>query len=143
MLNTEYKLIAKCLANRALKYMWELIHLDQTGFLPGRYIGENINKIISIIQQAEINGIPGILIAIDFEKAYNFLEWSFIEKTLEFFNFGTSYISWIKLYIMVPLVPLLTMDGFLNTLIYQGVLGKDAPSLLICLCWLQKYWLLI
>ena len=24
------------------------------------------------------------------------MEWSFIEKTLEFFNFGTSYISWIK-----------------------------------------------
>ena len=137
------KLLAKCLANRALKYIGELIHLDQTGFLPGRYIGENINKIISMIQQAEINGVSGILTAIDFEKAYNFLEWSFIEKTLEFFNFGTSYTSWIKTYIMVPVVPLLTMDGFLNTLIYQGVLGKDAPSLLICLCWLQKYWLLI
>ena len=48
LLNTEYKLDAKCLANRALKYMGELIHLDQTGFLPWRYIGENINKIISI-----------------------------------------------------------------------------------------------
>ena len=34
---------------------------------------------------------------------------------------------------MVPLAPLLTMDGFLNTLIYQGVLGKDAPlPLFVC-----------
>ena len=67
-LNTEYKLIAKCLAYRALKYMGELINLDQTGFLPGRYIGENTSKIICIIQQAEINGVPGILIATSYSN---------------------------------------------------------------------------
>ena len=34
---------------------------------------------------------------IDFEKAFDTVEWSFIWKTLDYFNFGPSLISWIQL----------------------------------------------
>ena len=96
LLNTEYKLVAKCLANRIIGHLDDLIHSDQTGFLPGRYIGENINKIFSLMQQAEINNFPALLLAIDFEKAYDYLERPFIEKTLDYFGFGASFILWVK-----------------------------------------------
>ena len=42
--------------------------------------------------------IPGLLLFIDFEKAFDTKEWSFIEKTLKYFNFGTSLVTWIKLF---------------------------------------------
>ena len=96
LLNMEYKLIAKCLAIRVKKVMGSLINLDQTGFLEGRYISENINKILSILQQTEKLNLPAILLTVDFEKAYDYLEWAFIEKTLNFFNFGPSYLNWVK-----------------------------------------------
>ena len=40
--------------------------------------------------------IPGILVALDFRKAFDSLEWSFIMKTLDSFNFGTSIKRWVS-----------------------------------------------
>ena len=40
----------------------------------------------------------GLLQFIDFEKAFDSLEWSFIEKTLNYYNFGSSLVGWIRLF---------------------------------------------
>ena len=44
----------------------------------------------------EEKNIPGLLLLIDFEKAFDTVEWSFIDKCLKYFNFGASLRSWIK-----------------------------------------------
>ena len=80
------------------KVLPNLINNDQTGFLIGRSIGKNVRLIDSIITYAESQNIPGILLFIDFEKAFDTLEWNFIEKTLRYYNFGDSLITWIKLF---------------------------------------------
>ena len=51
-----------------------IIHTDQRGFIPGRYIGENITEILSIIDKLEIEDKPGLLISFDFYKAFNTIE---------------------------------------------------------------------
>ena len=38
------------------------------------------------------------MLFIDFEKAFDTLEWNFIEKTLRYYNFGDSLITWVKLF---------------------------------------------
>ena len=38
----------------------------------------------------------GIMTAIDFEKAFDSLNWNFLLKSLEFFGFGNSFLGWIK-----------------------------------------------
>ena len=38
----------------------------------------------------------GIMTAIDFEKAFDSLNWNFLHKSLEFFGFGGSFLRWIK-----------------------------------------------
>ena len=73
-----------------------IINPDQTGFLKGRFIGENIRLIDGVIDYTEFKGIPGLLLFVDFEKAFDTLEWSFIVKTLHYYNFGPSFISWVK-----------------------------------------------
>ncbi len=40
--------------------------------------------------------LPSVIIGIDFEKAFNSLEWSFVERTLNVFNFGPSIITLYK-----------------------------------------------
>ena len=62
-----------------------------------RFIGENIMLLNSILSYTDIEKIPGLLLFIDFEKAFDTLEWSLIEKTLKYYNFGDSLILWIKL----------------------------------------------
>ena len=47
-----------------------------------RTIGENIRLIDSIIKYASTKQIPGLLLFIDFEKAFDSIEWLFIERTL-------------------------------------------------------------
>ena len=42
--------------------------------------------------------IPGLLLFVDFEKAFDSLEWSFIEKTLNYYKFGSSLVAWIRLF---------------------------------------------
>ena len=39
----------------------------------------------------------GLLMLIDFKKAFDSISWKFIYKVLKFFKFPDSYIKWIKL----------------------------------------------
>ena len=80
------------------KVLQKLINNDQTGFLKGRFIGENIGLIVSIIHYANTKQIPGLLLFIDFEKAFDSIEWAFIEKTLNYYNFGSSLVAWFRLF---------------------------------------------
>lgn len=76
--------------------LYKLINEDQTGFLKGRFIGENVRMIYDIMQYTEQNQIPGLLMLIDFEKAFDTISWKFIYQTLDFFNFGASIKNWIQ-----------------------------------------------
>ena len=48
LLNQDYKLLAKLIAERIKPHLKKLINIDQTGFIKGRYIGQNITNIIDI-----------------------------------------------------------------------------------------------
>ena len=76
----------------------KLIDNDQTSFIKGRFIEENILLIDSIIKYASSKNIPGLLLFVDFEKAFDSLDWTFIIRTLGNFGFGPSFIHWIKLF---------------------------------------------
>jgi len=45
----------------------------------------------------DVNRIPGIILFIDFEKAFDTLEWSFLHRTLEIFNFGPKIRKWVSI----------------------------------------------
>ena len=42
--------------------------------------------------------IPGLLMLIDFEKAFDSVSWNFLYSTLALFGFDEAFISWIKLF---------------------------------------------
>ena len=60
------------------------------------YIGENIRLTDSIIKSASQQHIPSLLLFIDFEKAFDSLEWSLINRTFQYFGFGPSLTNWIR-----------------------------------------------
>ena len=97
LLNNIYKIASGSIANRLKQVLSKLINSDQTGFIQGRYIGENSRLIYDILHHAEENDIPGILLIIDFEKAFDSVSWTFIEKVFEYFKFGADIKNWIKI----------------------------------------------
>ena len=97
-MNCDYKIAAKSIASRIKRVLPSVINSDQTGFQKNRFIGENIRLLNSILSYTDIEKLPGLLLFIDFEKAFDTLEWTFVEKTLKYYNFGNSLISWIKLF---------------------------------------------
>jgi hypothetical protein len=42
----------------------------------------------------EEDDVPGLLVLLDFEKAFDTVEWSFLYKTLQFLGFGEFFCSW-------------------------------------------------
>lgn len=98
LLDTVYKIASGTIANRLKLVLDTIISKDQTGFLKGRYIGENTRLVYDLLKYTEENDIPGLLLLIDFEKAFDSLSWAFIHKALKFLNFGESVRKWIEVF---------------------------------------------
>ena len=78
LLNTDYKIIAEVMANRLKSVLQQIIHIDQTGFMKGRNIGCNIRTIIDLIDYCDANDIPGSIILLDIEKAFDSVEHDYL-----------------------------------------------------------------
>ena len=72
-LNCDYKVAAKAIANRLKRVVPKLVNSEQTGFMKGRFFGENIRLIDSMISFAGTKNIPGLLLFLDFQKALGLL----------------------------------------------------------------------
>ncbi len=98
LLNTDYKIIAKLIVNRIKTVLPLIINEDQTEYLKDRYSGENIRLLQDVTfytEQRHINTI--LLLCIDFEKAFDSLNWEFLIKVLKHVNFGEDIIDLIKM----------------------------------------------
>ena len=96
LLNTDYKLLSKVLAERLKTVLPQIINSDQKGCVKGRYIGENIRMIDDILYEIENNGLDSVILQLDQEKAFDRVEWEWLYKTLESFNFGEKFIGYLK-----------------------------------------------
>ena len=81
-----------------IPFLQKLISHDQTGFIKNRFIGDNIRLIDVVIKYTAAKNIPGLLLFLDFEKAFDTPEWPFIQRTLQHFGFGLSFQKWIKIF---------------------------------------------
>ena len=98
LLNIDYKILAGVIAKRVQKYLDLLISNSQKGFVSGRYIGECTRTVSDLISKLKSRRMSGILLLIDFEKAFDSLEWNFINKTLRYFNFGDNIMKWVNIF---------------------------------------------
>ena len=113
LLNVIYKLASDCIAERIKSVLDKLISKDQTGFLSGRYIGENTRLIHDILHLTENLNIPGLLLIVDFEKAFDSISWKLIMNVLDFFNFGDSIKKWINVFYN-DISSVVVQNGFLS-----------------------------
>ena len=97
LLNIDYKILSKVMAERLKLVLHEIIHPDQRGCVPGRYIGENIRHIDDVLFEIENGSKHPLILMLDQEKAFDRVEWDWLFSTMKKFNFGDRFISWLNI----------------------------------------------
>ena len=62
--------MSEVIASRLKIVLPSIIHYNQTGFIKDRYIGQMVRSIFDIMEFTLKKNIPGIMISLDFQKAY-------------------------------------------------------------------------
>ena len=133
LLNCIYKIASGIIANRIKGTLQKLIHTDQTGFIAGKYIGENTRLVYDTMHHTEIKSISGLLLLVDFEKAFDSVSWAFIYKVLKFYGFGNSLILWIKVLNQNAMLTV-NQGGNLTFFTYRPWLPSGRSSITISIC---------
>ena len=95
--NTLYKLVSRIIVQRLKPYMAEVINPYQAGFVLGQRTSDNIIIVQEVIRTLiSRRGQTGyVALKLDLEKAYDRLEWHYIQDTLEFFQLPPTLITLI------------------------------------------------
>ena len=92
-MNCDYKIISNLLAERLKNVLIKLIHPDQKGLIKGRNISETNRMIRDIIQYVDEEDEEGIIVFLDQQKAFDRVEWGWVDFVLKAFNFR----GWIQM----------------------------------------------
>lgn len=93
--STIYKVIAKILTNRIKRVLNSIIGCSQSLFIEGRNISDNIllsHKLFKGYTRKWIS--PRCVLKVDIRKAYDTLEWSFLQAMLNELGFPQKFIQW-------------------------------------------------
>lgn len=94
ILGTIYKIIAKTMAIRLQQLLNTIIRSNQIGFFEGRSIIGNVFFAFESMEWAIESNQPMVMLLLDFEKAYNKVEWGFLEGTMAAMAFCNTWIKW-------------------------------------------------
>ena len=97
LLNTDYKIIEKAVANKMIPALPCIIHQDQRGFMKERRISVNIRKILDIMYQAKKEDLEAVILSLDFVKCFDKCSFSILHGSLDFFQFGQVVKDWTKI----------------------------------------------
>ena len=94
LVNVDAKIMSKVTATRLKNVLPQIIHHNQAGFVKDRYGGETVHSIFDIMHFMAEENLPGLMIFIDFQKAFDTIKWSYLQRCSESFNFGPEFIRW-------------------------------------------------
>ena len=97
LLNSDYKIYAKILANRLQPFLEKIISPQQSAYIKGRSIMNNTKTICDVIAYTDKKKISGLLACIDFEKAFDSLDHRALKDILKQFGFTIKFIEMIEI----------------------------------------------
>lgn len=95
LLNCSFKIFTKVLTNRLSKILEHLIASNQTAFIKGRYILESVVTAHEVLHSVHSGGESGLIIKLDYEKAFDRVNLDFLAELLKLRGFGSRWLGWI------------------------------------------------
>ena len=116
LLNTDYKILTKVIANKIKPYLKDLVHPDQQCSIKDRNINNHNHFIRDLIYYAKDKNIAASILALDQEKAFDRVSHSYLHKILHKNNLGNYVCDWIKIIYKNPISKLL-----INNTLSEGI----------------------
>ncbi|XP_009335445.1 uncharacterized protein LOC103928158 [Pyrus x bretschneideri] len=91
-----YKIVAKTLVSRLREVMGSTISPHQGGFVKGRQILDAVLIANELVEEVRQKKEEGLMFKIDFEKAYDHVEWRFLDEILQRKGFGNRWRKWVQ-----------------------------------------------
>jgi hypothetical protein len=95
LINCSFKIFAKALNNRLETISDRLLAPNQTAFVKGRYILVSVVSVHEIIHDTVKKGQKGLVLKLDYEKAYDRVDWQFLEEMMSIRGFGPKWRGWV------------------------------------------------
>lgn len=96
LINSMYKIISECLANRSKKVIEKIISPPQSAFIGDRNIFESILTCNEMIHSMKKIRAGSFIFKVDFEKAFDCVRWDFLLDMMDKMGFGSKWIGWIR-----------------------------------------------
>ena len=109
LLNVDYKIATKVIANRLAASSNQ--SSNQTGYVKNRYIGENVRLLSDVIDYTKAKQTQGIALFLDLQEAFDSVEWEYLHKVLDVFNFKQDFKRWVKVF-YTDISSCVTNNGF-------------------------------
>eukprot|EP00253_Pinus_taeda_P006750 PITA_06750 len=100
--NVIYKIISKVIANRLKMILPGIISEEQSGYVEGRQIFDNILLAQEMIHSLHSRKVVGMLTQLDLSKSYDKVSWEYLEAVLKAFGLCSTWIKWIMALVRSP-----------------------------------------
>lgn len=101
--NVLYKVVSKIIANRLKVILPRIITANQSAFIQGRLLMENVLLASELVRGYHKEDItPRCVMKIDISKAFDSVQWDFVLKSLEVLGVPSRFVHWIKLCVTTP-----------------------------------------
>jgi hypothetical protein len=94
--NCSLKIISKAMTNRIAPIGHRIISKNQTAFIKGRFILESVVAAHEVIHEVHSRNHSGLVLKLDYEKAYDRIDWDFLDEMFKSRGFGSIFRKRIK-----------------------------------------------
>lgn len=96
LINCDAKVFTRLITQRIGVLVRQLLNPYQSGFVPGKFIGDNGLALSMILDQAKGLNIPGVGILLDQEKAYDRVHAGYLGRVMQKLNFPSAFINCVQ-----------------------------------------------
>jgi hypothetical protein len=82
LINVVFKIISKAFAMHLDPIAHRVISPCQSAFIKGRNILDGALTLLEVIHELRVKNLGGVLLKLDFEKAYDRVNWDFLVEVL-------------------------------------------------------------
>lgn len=100
--NVFYKLVSKAFTNRLKPLINAIISCNQSSFIIGRLITDNImvaHKLLHTVHKQKRGRVGRMVVKLDMSKAYDRVEWPYLQATMKALGFNGAWIKLIMSYV--------------------------------------------